>query len=196
LLTAAIVAVVYAVAGEFGLRAGAALDVVTPVWPATGVAVTAFVLFGRRVWVGIAVAAAGLNIAHGASVPLSAVLAVGNTLAPLTACVLLERFDFRPSIARLRDVVALVTAGALLPMTISATGGAAALALFGETSTLDTWITWWMGDALGVVLFAPVFMTMLANDGHLASRAKQAFALLGLLGASTIVAVVTDSPIG
>ena len=43
------VAVGYYVAAKLGLRLALVADAVTPLWPPTGVAIVAFLAFGRRV---------------------------------------------------------------------------------------------------------------------------------------------------
>ena len=74
---------------------------------------------------------------------------------------LLRRTDFRPSLDRLRDVMTLafLAGGSML---ISATGGTLTLALtdkIGSDGAGLAWLVWWVGDALGVVLFAPLLLT-------------------------------------
>jgi integral membrane sensor domain MASE1 len=74
-----------------------------PVWPAYGVALAAVLLYGYRVWVGIA--AATFLVAFLS--PVSQVAAVGQatgaTLAALIGAFLLCHIaEFRPSVSRLR----------------------------------------------------------------------------------------------
>src|SRR6266446_45986 len=56
----------YAVA-ILGLRLALVGHQVTPVWPPTGVALVGFLLLGRRVWPGVAVAAFLVNLPLGPS---------------------------------------------------------------------------------------------------------------------------------
>src|SRR5436190_9198035 len=89
-----ILAAVYYVAAKLSLRLALVGRNVTPLWPPTGIAVVAFLLFGRRVWPGVALAAFLVNLPISASPLGAAATAVGNTLAPLVAATLLERFGF------------------------------------------------------------------------------------------------------
>jgi integral membrane sensor domain MASE1 len=90
-------AVVYCVVAEAGLSVAALTGNVTPVWPPTGVALAALVLFGRRLWPGVAL---GALLVNGLSdVPMDAAcgMAVGNTLEALTGASLLHMVPgFRP----------------------------------------------------------------------------------------------------
>lgn len=157
-----ILALAYVASAGIGLSLAVGNDSVTAVWPPTAVAVSALVLRGRRVWPGIAAGALIANWANGLAIPLAAGIAVGNTLGPLAAARLLRRLDARPTLQRVRDVLALCVGGAALPMLISATSGTAVLFAGGqvEQSMLaSVWTLWWIGDALGVIVFAPLLLT-------------------------------------
>jgi PAS domain S-box-containing protein len=193
--TGALIAVAYVIAAHVGFLAAGSNDAVTAVWPPTGIAVAAVLLCGGRVWPGIALGAFAANATNGSPLYLAALIAVGNTLAPLVAGAILHRFDLRPTLDRFRDVVVL-TIGGMSAMTVSATLGTASLFITGHGITTDTWILWWVGDAMGVVLVTPFLLTLMANDGLLRARWRQACVLIGTLAAATSLAVVTDSPVG
>jgi len=123
-----VLGVLYYAAARLGLRLAIVEDNITPLWPPTGLALVAFLRYGRRLWPGVAIAAFLVNLPI-TNVPAAVLTAAGNTLAPILAAWLLERAGFRQQIDRVRDVVALVGLGALLSMTISATIGSIALVL-------------------------------------------------------------------
>ncbi|HET7308776.1 MAG TPA: MASE1 domain-containing protein, partial [Actinomycetota bacterium] len=123
-----VLGVLYYAAARLGLRLALVEDNITPLWPPTGLALVAFLRYGRRLWPGVAIAAFLVNLPI-TNVPAAVLTAAGNTLAPIVAAWLLERAGFRQQIDRVRDVVALVGLGALLSMAISATIGTAALVL-------------------------------------------------------------------
>ncbi len=153
----------YYVAAVLSLEVALVGNQVTPVWPSTGIALVGLILFGRRVWPGIAVAAFLVNLPLGPSPAAAALIAIGNTLAPLVATYLLERVDFRPQLDRLRDVLAIVFLGALGGMLVSAVWGTVTLLAFGAIGAghaLSTWSVWWTGDAMGVLLVAPFLLSM------------------------------------
>ena len=75
-----VVLTAYFVAGKLGLSTPFTSNNISPVWPTVGVALSAVLLFGYRIWPAIAIAAFLVNwsaIPHVAAVGL----ACGNTLA-------------------------------------------------------------------------------------------------------------------
>ena len=126
-----LVGAAYYLGARLGLSLSLVRDNVTPLWPPTGIAVAAFLLWGRKMWpaVGLAAFAVNLPISEG---PLpAAVTAAGNVLAPLVAVALLGRVGFRRQLDRQRDALAIVFLGALASMLISATIGALTLVVSG-----------------------------------------------------------------
>ena len=160
---------------------------VTPIWPPTGIALVALLLFGRRVWPGVAVAAFLVNLPISPSPLVAMGIAAGNTLAPLLAATLLRRAKFRTDLDRLRDAVAIVLLGALVAMTVSATGGTASLLLSGAIrpgAYWSTWSVWWTGDAMGVLVVAPFLLSLRSGRGRppmpWSRRAEAALLFAGL----------------
>ena len=163
LVAIVVLGVLYYVAARLGLRLAIVERNITPLWPPTGLALVAFLRYGRRLWPGVAIAALLVNLPI-ANLPAALLTAAGNTLAPMVAAWLLERVGFRQQIDRVRDVVALVGLGALLSMTISATIGSAALVMTSRIA-LDgfwsAWTVWWTGDAMGILVVAPFLLCVL-----------------------------------
>jgi signal transduction histidine kinase len=148
---------------------------VTPVWPPTGIALVAFLLIGRRAWPAIALAALAVNLPIGPSPVGAAAIAAGNTLAPLVVVELLRRVDFHRELDRLRDAIALIVIGALGGMAVSATIGSSVLVLSGSVpraSFWSTWAVWWTGDAMGVLLVAPLLLSLFVRGRSLPSPAS------------------------
>lgn len=193
-----LLAVAYVVSARLGLTLAFANENVTAVWPPTGIAVAALVLRGRRLWPGIALGALVANWTHGLPVHLAAGIAVGNTAAPLVAHALLQRLRVRPTLERVRDIVALIVAGGPLPMVISATVGTAVLLSGDELSVSAlsrTWMVWWAGDAMGVVVFAPLILTMASiprAQSPFFQQPLQALLLIAISVGAANVALRTD----
>jgi len=184
LLQLAVVALAYWLAAMVSLRLALVHGQVTPIWPPTGIALVAILVFGRRVWPSIVLGALAVNLPIGPSPLGAAVIAAGNTLAPLTAAAFLKRIGFRIELDRLRDAAALIVLGALVAMTISATVGTSVLALSGTVPTgsfLPTWAVWWTGDAMGVLLVAPLLLSLLPHARSPALALRTAAELAGLL---------------
>jgi signal transduction histidine kinase len=168
LVTLVLVALAYWVAARLSLNLALVHGQVTPLWPPTGIALVAILVLGRRVWPAIAVSAFAVNLPLGPSPLGAAFIAAGNTLAPLVSAELMARAGFRIQLDRLRDAVAIIVLGALIGMTISATVGSSVLILSGSVPAgnyVATWAVWWAGDAMGVLLVAPLLLTLLPRAG-------------------------------
>jgi serine phosphatase RsbU (regulator of sigma subunit)/integral membrane sensor domain MASE1/anti-sigma regulatory factor (Ser/Thr protein kinase) len=159
----ALVGVAYYLGARLGLTLSLVERNVTPLWPPTGIAVAAFLLIGRSMWPGVALAAFAVNLPISDGALAAAVTAVGNTVAPLAAAALLHRVGFRRQLDRSRDALALVFAGALPSMMISAAVGTAVLLVTGliqQEEVMATWAVWWTGDAMGVLVVAPFLLSL------------------------------------
>ncbi|MFI5683174.1 MASE1 domain-containing protein [Streptomyces sp. NPDC051636] len=159
------VAACYYAAGRVGLLRRLVVDgaVVTPVWPPTGVAVACLLMFGMRVWPGIALGAFLVILSLTSPRPDAIGIVLGNTAAPVCAYLMLRRVGFRTDLGRLRDGLALVFLGALTAMLISATVGVGLLVLAGKLAAHGfwlVWLAWWVGDAMGVLIVTPILLLL------------------------------------
>jgi PAS domain S-box-containing protein len=186
-----VVFVAYLAAGKVGLSTPFTSNNISPVWPASGVALTAVLLFGYRVWPGIAAAAFLVN--WGALPHVAAAgLACGNTLAALTGTSLLRRLaNFDVSLSRLRDVLGLIAYAALGSTTVSASIGVAVLFATRAhpwSGAGSAWLIYWLGDAMGILLMTPLLLTLprlLRRRGS--ARFAEFAVLLGLLSLTCLI---------
>ncbi|MGW0232234.1 MASE1 domain-containing protein [Actinopolymorpha singaporensis] len=147
---------------QLGLLVGLVDGQISPFWPPTGIALVALLLLGPRIWPAILLGALLVELSQS---PPVAVLptAAGTTLACVCAYYALRRFGFRTELDRLRDALALVFFAAFGSMLISSTIGTAIRVAVGATDPsffLPTWLTWWTGDAMGVLFVAPLLLTV------------------------------------
>jgi signal transduction histidine kinase/integral membrane sensor domain MASE1 len=135
----------------------------SPVWPPSGIALVALVLLGWEVVPGIFLASF-VNISYGnVSVMAAFGISVGNLGQALAGAWLLRRARFEPSLERVRDVVLLATLGAVASPLLGAFVGNLSMAAAGTfpwAGFWKSWWTWWVGDALGVLVVAPLFLTI------------------------------------
>ncbi|TMC81872.1 MAG: hypothetical protein E6J08_06440 [Chloroflexi bacterium] len=192
-LRLALVAVTYYVSARLGLELALVHGQVTPVWPPTGIALVAILVFGVRVWPAVAVAAFAVNLPIGPNPLGAACIAAGNTLAPLTAAALMKRAGFRLELDRLRDAAVIILLGALTGMAVSATVGSLVLVISGSvpgSNFAQTWAVWWTGDAMGVLLVAPFLLSFWPQAGRPALAWSRQIELAALLGAVAVVTFV------
>src|SRR5678816_4886642 len=84
-----VVAVLYFIGAELGLSLASLHENVTPVWPPTGIAIAALLIFGPRVWPGVFAGALAANLALNLPVASDIGIATGNTLEAILAWYLL-----------------------------------------------------------------------------------------------------------
>src|SRR5436190_10974591 len=161
----------YYVAAKLGLALAFSAEQVSIVWPPTGIALAAVLLFGYRLWPGIALGAFLANVPANEPLGTACGIAAGNTLEALIGASLLRRFvRVEPSLERLQDVLGLIILAAGLSTVVSARIGFPSLCLGGvklpavqrtiEWSDFGAlWWEWWLGDAMGNLVVAPVLLT-------------------------------------
>jgi len=185
ILCGLITAVVYLATAKWGLTLAFVADQVTVVWPPTGIALCAIILFGNRIWPAIAVASFIANVTTNTPVAASIGIAAGNTLEAIVGAYLLRRtVGFRPSLERFRDAFALILCGALFSTAVAATIGVVSLCLTGVQPWNNfslLWGLWYLGDAMGDVIVAPLVLTLASGEARrrLYSRGLPSF--LGLV---------------
>jgi PAS domain S-box-containing protein len=193
-----LIAAVYFVAGKFGLTLASVHTNVSPVWPPTGIALAAVLLFGVRVWPGVFLGAFLVNLTTPISVTATLAIAIGNTLEAVVAAGVLGAFRFGNSLDRARDVFKFVCT-AVVCTVFAATIGSLSLTLLHSASWSQfpvLWLTWWFGDLTGAVTVAPLILTWLAGRGHWLPRRRyvEATVLILLLSVSAIVTFGGTSP--
>jgi signal transduction histidine kinase len=157
-----VLAGVYLAVAKLGLALDAVSGFATLVWPATGIALAVLVRYGYRWWPGIAIGAFIVNVWTGAPIAVALGISLGNTLEAVLGTYALRRTGFHPRLDRLRDVLALVVLGAGASTLVSATIGVSSLAISGVVPLEGfgaTWRAWWLGDALGDLVVAPLLLT-------------------------------------
>jgi PAS domain S-box-containing protein len=163
LVEMALVLLAYLLGGKIGLAIPFTSRNVSPVWPPSGIALAAILLVGYRIWPAVAIGAFLVNfftpIPHVAALGI----AVGNTAGPLVGAWLLRRIPlFHCSLSRLRDALGLIVFAGLVGTAISATLGTSVLFathVSAWSSFGEAWRVWWLGDAMGVLIVAPLLLT-------------------------------------
>lgn len=162
-------AAAYAILGSLGLVLAIPPGYASPVFPAAGLAVALVLLFGNRILPGIWLGSLTINLAvafqNGAlnmvSATVAAMLALGAALQAWLACVMVTRRlngKWRSLDTEKHIVQFLVLAGPLACL-VAATNGVSALYVAGVIPLTEypySWWNWWIGDTLGVLVFAPL----------------------------------------
>ncbi|MGC1482282.1 MAG: MASE1 domain-containing protein [Candidatus Acidiferrum sp.] len=192
--TVAILAAVYFVAGKLGLQLAYVHASATAVWPCTGIAIAALLVYGFRIWPGILIGAFLVNLTTAGNVGTSIGIAAGNTLEGLAGWYLVSRFARgKEAFARAQDIFKFALLAGIAATTVSATIGVATLAAggFAEWAAFGPiWCTWWLGNAVGAVIVTPLLLLWRENPRLQWSREQSLeFAALfaGLFGTGWVV---------
>ena len=196
----AVLAGLYVAAGTLGLKLAHVQDSTTLIWPPTGLALAALILFGRRLWPGVFLGLLMLNATGDLLEPIpSLAVAVGNTLEAVVGATVLELLAFQPALGRPRDVALFLLVGVLGCTAISATVGAYALLLSGGIPSADfapVFLVWWLGDMGGAIVLAPALLLLVLGSPPWRSlfRRLEFWFCLAMLLASGAAAFLSPFP--
>jgi two-component sensor histidine kinase/integral membrane sensor domain MASE1 len=175
----------------------------TPVWPAAGFALAAVLLWGRPMALGVVLGSAAANlptgidpsigVGVGGAIALSLGIGLGAAAQALFGALLIEKFVGLPvPFEAKRSIGRFAVLGGPIACLISATVGATSLVaakLLSWESYPFTWATWWVGDSIGVVVFAPLSLILIANPTLLWRRRRNTLTW-PLLGSACVVALL------
>src|SRR6185295_16596549 len=92
LLAIAVLTLAYFCAGKLSLHLAFLHASASPVWPATGIAIAALLVFGYRLWPGIFIGAFLVNLATKGTFFTSLGIGAGNTLEAIAGTWLIGRY--------------------------------------------------------------------------------------------------------
>ncbi|GJQ32641.1 MAG: hypothetical protein HBSAPP04_14800 [Ignavibacteriaceae bacterium] len=148
----------------------------SPVWPPSGLALAALLIFGRRIWPAITLGAFAANLLAIITGPdetalllaagVALMTAIGNTIEALVAFFLIVKFADHPDFLFKVKSVVIFTISAILASLLAAVAGPVTFCAAG----LAPWsifpgffITWWLGDFSGMIIFAPMVFLLCRN---------------------------------
>jgi PAS domain S-box-containing protein len=161
-----LVAALYFGCARLGLALAVAPPGVAALWPASGLALAVLLRHGPGLAGGIWLGAFAGSLSVGRGWPAALVIALGNTVAPVAAALLLRRLrGFDPALRRVRDGLGLAGAGALAGGGLAVVAALTLWRLEGEplARAADVAFAWWSGDTLGVLVVAPLLLTWLGR---------------------------------
>ncbi|MCE1242385.1 EAL domain-containing protein [Oryzomicrobium sp.] len=166
-------ALAYAVAGWLAVRLTARPEIVSPLFPSAGIALAAVLLYGNRLALAAGLGSLLLNLLlgweHGYAgtqwlAPFA--IAVGATLQARLGAALVRRYVGFPSTLEqvgtiLRFLLLGCLAGCLLNPSWSV-GWLLGLGILPKAEAPFAWWNWWIGDAMGTVIAAPILIALLS----------------------------------
>lgn len=134
---------------------------VSPVWPASGFAIFCMLVWGFRIWPSIYLAAVIVDFITNMPLTTSMVMAISSALEAIVAVMVMGRIidvkRLQPSHIRNLGLIFGSAVGALFGAAV----GTGALYFFGvikPEAILNSYLTWWTGDLIGAIFFAPIFL--------------------------------------
>ncbi|PYI86460.1 MAG: hypothetical protein DME54_06815 [Verrucomicrobia bacterium] len=156
-----ILTVIYFIVGKLSLQLAFVHPSASPVWPPAGIALAALVVFGYRTWPAIFLGAFLVNVTTAGNIGTSLCIATGNTLEAVCGAWLVNQFAGGTRIFdRAQDVFKFALA-VMVSTAVSPTFGVTSLAVGGLADWANyraIWLTWWLGDATGALVVAPLLI--------------------------------------
>lgn len=199
LVSSAVTGLAYVVVGWLGLLLAMPPDFASPFYPAAGIALAGVLVWGLPAAPGVVLGAFVVNVGLQRQVPLDwaqmvvpALIGVGAALQAVVGAVLVRQWVRQPQLlTEPRDIGLFYLSGAVVASVTSASVAVTALVWSGAMTTagaLSVWLTWWAGDALGVMVGAPIALTLIGRPRE-AWRPRRLTVGLPLMAATLLVGV-------
>lgn len=192
------IGVIYFALAKGGLALASIHASATPIWPPTGVALAAVLLWGYRAWPAIFTAAVIANATTAGSVATAIAIATGNSLEAVVGAYLINRwssgcntFSTPNSVAKFALICFVIATP------ISASIGLTSLATAGyieRTNFANAWVTWWLGDVTGALVIAPVIVLWASSHYHAFNR-NEYLEAIGVLATAAAIGLIAFSPL-
>lgn len=141
-------------------------------WPSAGLALAALLRFGNHVWPGILLGALLINLSmlidtsssqtFIKSFFIAGSIGIGASIQALVGLLLIKRtVEIESGLIHARDIVFFLGLGGPISCLISATWGVSSLwlgGIIGGEQFFLFWLTWWIGDSIGVLLVVPLLL--------------------------------------
>ena len=170
---------VYFIAGKIGNLFVIPPNYATVIFPPSGIALAGILLYGNRAGWGIFLGALCLNsfiAVNVNAVLISLGVAVGATLQAFVAAYLVQRFAAKPTfLSSTKNILLFLFCGGMVSALVNSTLSVSSLVAAGlmpEDTFFMNWLSWWGGDALGIMIFAPVILIWFSKE-NLAWQGKK-----------------------
>jgi PAS domain S-box-containing protein len=173
---AVITATAYATVGWLAMLLAGPPGYASPLFPSAGIALAAVLTWGRRALPGVWLGSITVNVLLALQQPgwnawslvfIPVVVGLGASVQAWLGATLVKRHTSRPVVMNSpRDIFLLGALGAVAACLVSPSVATPALVLTGQLTAEDglrNWLTWWAGDALGVLIATPVVLSLIGQ---------------------------------
>lgn len=192
--------VIYIITGKLGLMLAVPPGYASAIFPPAGIAIAVSYLLGKRIIPAIFAGSLILNLwvdysthHHFSQLGLVVALliaAASSLQARLGGAWLRRNIAFPTTLDAPADVVRFLVSAPLLCLVSASVSvaGLCALGLIDQHSVLASWVSWWVGDFLGLIVMLPLTLVMLGQPRALWRKRLQTVAVPMLLLFSLLVA--------
>jgi len=179
------IAATYFLFGLLGLELAVPPSQAGSIWPPAGIALASMLLYGPRIWPGIFIGnfcisawAFGFDIE---SMPIYLATGTGGTLfAYIGSCLIKKHTSYPSDLVFDKDICLFLLLGGPVSCLIPATIGISAMTIVGIISPSEillNWLSWWVGDTIGVLIFTPIVLTILTTNSSMWKRRRTSLGL-------------------
>ena len=167
-----LLALAYVIAGRLALLLAIPPGFASAIFPPVGIALAAVLIWGYPLLLGVLLGSTLLNLSVGGPLSLPVLLvasgiALGTTLQCALGCWLIRRVvGFPNALIDERSIFLLLLIGGPLTCMLSASVGVGTLyahQIISATQAPDSWLTWWVGDSIGVLIATPLMFILFAQ---------------------------------
>ncbi len=192
------IGVIYFALARGGLALASINPSATPIWPPTGFALAAVLLWGYRTWPAIFAASLIVNATTAGSIATAIAIATGNSLEAVVGAYLINRWsNGRHTFSTPSSVAKFALICGVIATPISPCIGVTSLATAGYTewtNFANIWVTWWLGDVTSALVVTPVIVVWALSDHHAFNR-NEFWETVGVLATAVAVGLIAFSPL-
>lgn len=170
-------ALAYYACGKLGIFLAIPPGYATAVWPSSGIALALALRFGVQalpgIWLGSFLINASISDTFAnpsaSSLLIPSIIALGAVLQATLGQQLVRRY-LGELWSNVRAILYILLLGGPVSCLLAATVGVTTLWTFDRISAsqmTDSWLTWWIGDTLGVLAFTPALLAVIVQPGSI-----------------------------
>ncbi len=167
-----IVAATYFAAGVLGLKLAVPPGYATAVFPSSGIALAALLILGRQYWPAVFVGSTLMNFyvafhsnsLTGMSIVIGSLIGIGATVQAVVGSFLIQRFTpYFKSLGNEKSIIKFLALAGPASCLVNASISVTVLFVFGVVSGASffyNWGMWYVGDAIGAMVFTPMVISL------------------------------------
>src|SRR5215831_13645262 len=188
----------YFVLAKSGLALALIHPSASPIWPPTGFALAAILLWGYRAWPAIFLGAMMANATTKGSMSTAISIATGNSLEALVGAAVINVWsNGRDTFSTPNTVAKFAVICVVLATPISATVGITTLVIAGYAewaNFVNIWLTWWLGDMIGALVVTPLVVLCALSDAR-AFRRTELTKSAAVISLAVVVGFIAFNPL-